>query len=228
MPTLFESAVLLTVRGTCIPESLEAMRVAHNATAGSERGIAAARSLGDLSHNVYAPCLRTKSGAKVGELLFLDWWDGPRGIMDSFSNPQVQQQGGKLFSARDATVWMPAQGSSSYHLPAPKANAERFVGMIRGAIKSPELAIEAFAGVDVKAQRDARRRGLVSHQLFLRMNAPGDSSGPELLGLDLWSNFAGMNEHYADATHTSGLGGAFTGPPQASIWEQPTGQWSEW
>jgi hypothetical protein len=50
----------------------------------------------------------------------------------------------------------------------------------------------------------------------------------ELLGLDLWSDFGGMTEHYADPTHMGGLGDAFAGQPQASVWEQPNGHWSEW
>jgi hypothetical protein len=225
----FESAVLLTVRGTYIPDSLEAMRVLHNSTAGSEQGMAAARSLGDLSHNVYAPSLSSKhAGAKSGELLFIDWWDSPKGIMDFFSNPQVQQQGGKLFSKRDATLWMPARGSSSYHLYVPKAHPERYVGIVRGTVKSPEHALGVFAAVDTKAQRDARRRGLISHELFIKLNAPGESPPSELLGLDLWSDFAGMTEHYADPTHMLVLGDAFTAQPQASVWEQASGHWSEW
>jgi len=225
----FETAVLLTVRGTYVPDSLEAMRVLHNSTAGSEQAIAAARSLGDLSHNVYAPALRSKhAGAKTGELLFIDWWETPKGIMDFFSNPQVQQQGDKLFSKRDATVWMPARGSSTYHLYAPKAKLERYVGVVRGTINSPAHAVEVFAGVDLKAQRDARRRGLVSHELFVKVDAPGEPSASELLGLDLWCDFEGMTEHYADATHLSGLADAFADRAQASVWEQASGNWSEW
>jgi hypothetical protein len=229
MTTPFELAVLLTVRGTYIPSSLEAMRDLHNSTAGSEPGIAAARSLGDLSHNVYAPSLRgARAGASEGELLFVDWWDSPKGIADFFSNPQVQQQGGKLFSSRDATIWMPARGSSSFHLYAPKNRPERYLGIVRGAVKSPEHAIGVFAAADVKAQRDARRRGLISHELFVKLPAPGESSPPELLGLDLWCDFAGMGEHYSDATHMASLGDAFTARPQTSVWEQPAGLWSEW
>jgi hypothetical protein len=229
MPTPFESATLLTVRGTYIPASLEAMRVLHNSTAGSEQGIAAARSLGDLSHNVWAPLLRSeRAGAKEGELLFLDWWDSPKGIMDFFSNEQVQQQGGKLFSSREPTLWMPARGASTFHLYTPKTKTERCLGIVRGTVKSPEHAIGVFAEVDVKAQRDARRRGLISHELFIKLNAPGDSSPAELLGIDVWSDYAGMNEHYSDATHMSGLGAAFTARPQTSVWEQPAGVWSEW
>src|ERR1700722_19335672 len=103
MTTPFESAVLLTVRGAYIPDTLEAMRVLHNSTAGSEQGIAAARSLGDLSHNVYAPHDK-QAASDANEILFLDWWDSPKGIRDFFSNEQVQQQGARLFSSRDASV----------------------------------------------------------------------------------------------------------------------------
>src|SRR5262245_64645481 len=82
--------VVLTVRGTLNPKTLEAARSLHNDTAGSPQGIAAARALGDLSHKVYAPCLRSsQSSAREGELLFLDSWADPKGIMEFFSNPHV-------------------------------------------------------------------------------------------------------------------------------------------
>jgi hypothetical protein len=229
MTTPFESAVFLTVRGKYIPPSLESMRSVHNATAGSEQGIALARSMGDLSHNVFAPLLKSKqAGAEAGEILFVDWWQNAKGLMDFFSNENIVQQGTKLFPSIDATVWMPARGSSSYTLPAPRAKGDRYLGMARGPIKSPEQAIETFASGDIKAQRDARRRGLVSHQLFIKLQAPGDSTPLEILGVDWWCDFDGMTEHYNDATHMAGLGGAFTGRPQTSVWEQPAGLWSEW
>ncbi|HWW84689.1 MAG TPA: hypothetical protein VNZ26_13865 [Vicinamibacterales bacterium] len=221
--------VLLTVRGTMIPKTLEEMRVVHNQTAGSPQGIAAARSLGDLSHMVYAPSLESKqSTAKAGELLFLDFWVHPKGIMDFFSNEQVVQQGAKLFSERDATIWMRAEGSFSYHLPAPRGKVDRYIGLVRGAITSPEKAIDVFRSVDINAQQDARRRGLLSHEVYIKLNAPGDSSPLELLGVDYWNDFAGMTEHYNDHTHMGGLSTAFSGRPTPTTWEQAPGQWSEW
>jgi hypothetical protein len=69
---------------------------------------------------------------------------------------------------------------------------------------------------------------LVSHQLFIKRQAPGDSTPLEILGVDWWCDSGGMTEHYNDATHMASLGGAFTGRPQTSVWEQPAGFWSEW
>src|SRR5215813_379971 len=90
--------VILTVRGTLVPSTLEAARVVHNETAGSASGIAAARALGDLSHNVYAPSTNSPgSSARPGELLFVDVWDEPEGVMRFFDNPHVEEQGRKLF-----------------------------------------------------------------------------------------------------------------------------------
>jgi hypothetical protein len=220
--------VLLTVRGKMLPSSLEEMRVLHNRTAGSAPGIAAARSLGDLSHLVYAPFASPLSHAQPGELLFLDVWQSPKGIMDFFSNEQVIQSGTKLFSARDATIWMRAEGSFSYTLPAARGKNDRIVGMLRGPIASPEKAIDIFRTVDVDAQRDARRRGLLSHEVFIKLSAPGDTSPPELLGIDVWSDRAGLAEHYGDATHMKALGSAFAGAPAPSAWEPAAGEWSEW
>jgi len=148
--------------------------------------------------------------------------------MDFFSNENVVRQGAKLFSSRDASVWMPAQNAFSYHFPAPRGKPDRYVGMIRGPIASPEKSIELFRSVDINAQPDARRRGLLSHEIFIKLNPPGSDAPLELLGLDFWCDFDGMSEHYADQTHMSGLENAFSGEPQPTIWEQAPGQWSEW
>ena len=47
--------VLLTVRGEMAAPNREKGREAHNMTAGSDQGVAAARSFGDLSHAVFVP-----------------------------------------------------------------------------------------------------------------------------------------------------------------------------
>ena len=141
MSTSNDSGVFLTVRGKYLASTLESCRIIHNDTAGSAPGIAAARALGDLSHKVYAPLPSPNSSAKDGEVLFFDWWQDAKGLMDFFANENVQMQGTKLFSSRDATVWMPARGSFSYTLPAAAGKNERYVGMVRGPIASPEAAI---------------------------------------------------------------------------------------
>ncbi len=227
--TIPEGPIFLTVRGTYAPPTLEAARVLHNETAGSPPGIAAARALGDLSHKVYTLLdSKLNQGPAKNELLFLDNWQDPKGLMDFFANKHVQEQGGKLFTARDATVWMPARGAFTYNLPSARGRNDRFVGMLRAPIKSPEAAIEAFRAVDVKVQRDARRRGLLSHELYVKLNPPGEDSPVEVLGVDVWCDAAGMHEHYADTSHMAGLAAAFAGPPKASVWEQAPGDWSEW
>lgn len=218
-----DKPVLLTVRGNPIPKTLEAMRVLHNETAGSPAGVAAARSFGDLSHTVYSPAKFALSKAVDGELLFLDVWVHPKGIADFFSNPQVQAQGGKLFSARDATVWMPAEGAFTYHLMAPRARSDRYVAIIRGPIADAEKAIATIREADAAAQREARRRGILSHEVFIRLGAPA-----EILAMDVWTDLAGPAEHYADAAHMGPIRSIFTGPPQPSVWEQAAGEWSEW
>lgn len=222
------TAVFLTVRGKYLAPSLDACRVIHNDTAGSQAGIAAARALGDLSHKVYAPLPSPQSSAKDGEVLFLDWWQNPRGLMDFFANEEVQMQGTKLFTSRDATVWMPARGAFTYNLPAAAGRNERYVGMIRGVIDSPEKAITIFRTADLKAQRAARARGLLSHELFIKLNPPGVTAPLELLGVDIWCDARGMAEHYGDPTEMKAVAGAFTAAPDATVWAQAPGAWSEW
>ncbi len=220
--------VFLTVRGKFLAPTLEACRVIHNDTAGSVPGIAAARALGDLSHKVYSPLPSPASSAKTGEVLFIDWWQDAKGLMDFFANENVQMQGTKLFTSRDATVWMAAKGAFAWSLPSAAGKNERFVGMVRGPIASPDHAIEIFRAADQKAQRVARARGLLSHELFIKLNPPGDSSPLELLGVDVWCDGKGMAEHYSDPNEMKALAGAFTAAPDATTWQQAPGQWSEW
>jgi hypothetical protein len=215
--------ILLTVRGTPIAADLEATRVLHNETAGSPQGIAAARSLGDLSHMVYMPV--ADRGAAPNELLFIDFWETAKGIGDFFANPMVQQQGAKLFASKEPTLWMQARGGFSFDMPAPSQAAGRYVGMIRVPVTTPEAAVATFAAVGARNLRDARRRGQMSHQILFKLAAPNEPA--ELLGLDLWSSLDGLGEHYR-ADHMKELGSVFAGKPITSVWQQAAGKWSEW
>jgi hypothetical protein len=221
--TTNESLVFLTVRGTLVPATLQAACALHNETAGSPEGIAAARALGDLSHKVYAPV--PGLGAKEGELLFFDWWKTPEGIGTFFSDPRVHGMAAKLFQAREGVVWMPARGAFGFDLPA-AARPERYVGLVRGPTATPEQAIDVFRSALSGKVSEARQRGQLSHQLFVKIPMPGESPALEVLGVDLWCDAAGMKEHYAGL---SGYQKAFSAAPQTSVWQQATGgSWSEW
>jgi hypothetical protein len=219
-----ESFAFLTVRGTLVPKTLELACKTHNETAGSPDGIAAARALGDLSHKVYAPVAGL--GAESGELLFLDWWRTAEGIGQFFSDPRVHGMASKLFSQREGVVWMPARGAFGFDLQAPAARGDRFLGLVRGAVASPEAAASVFREVLEPSLSAARRRGQLSHQLFVKTPMPGEPATPEVLGVDLWCDAAGMKEHYASLT---GYARAFQGAPRTSVWQAAgSGVWSEW
>jgi hypothetical protein len=44
--------------------------------------------------------------------------------------------------------------------------------------------------------------------------------------VDVWTNLQGMEEHYKQEMEM--IGKVFAGPPTASIWTQPGGEWVEW
>lgn len=225
MSALSQPSVLLTVRGKAIPTERDAARNLHNQTAGSPEGVAAARALGDLSHNVYTP-LPGASGAAENELLFLDVWKNAEGIGTFFSDSQVQHGASMLFSEREAVIWMPAEGAFGFELSAPMHLTGRYLGIARGPIDDPQHTIEVFRSTHEQTISDARRLGQLSHQLFIRVPMPGQPAQAEALGLDLWANAEGMGEYYASL---SGYEAAFTGEPQTSVWEQATGgTWTEW
>jgi hypothetical protein len=214
----------LTVQGVPIPDSVEQARMLHNETAGADASVAAARSLGDLSHNVYTPV-----GNGGFELLFLDTWNSMEGLGQFFANPQVIESAGQLFKDREGIVWMPATGFGSYSLLTPSGKPSVGLGVLRAALTSIETAQAAFTAQTAASINQARAQGQVSHQIFLRMPAaPGETAPLELLGLDHWNDLDGMNHFYADLENFSELTPAFAGPPRTSAWQSAPGAWREW
>jgi hypothetical protein len=222
------SPVLLTVRGT-LAHALEEGRKIHNETAGSTAGIANARSLGDLSHHVYAGFeQRNDPKAAKAEVLFVDTWLAAEGIMKFFGGEGVQKASQALFLDKEATVWMQARGGFSYAQPAPMGRDERYLGIVRGPVADPEAAIATFARSAFGGLSAARRRGLLSHSVYVKLAAPNESGPVEVLGVELWCDANGMQEHYSDDEHMAPLGTVFSARPDASIWASAPGHWNEW
>ena len=129
---------LLTIRGTLSPATLEAARKVHNQTAGNPDGVAAAKSLGDVSHMVYVP-MQHDGHAKTkgaGEFLIMDLWHSMEGLNTFFADKHVQEGGAVIFSERDPVVWAPAEGFTSFHIPAPFGKNDRIVAVVRGTVNS--------------------------------------------------------------------------------------------
>src|SRR4051812_28758592 len=173
--------VLVAIRGSLIPKTYEDARSVHNETAGNPQGVAAAKSLGDLSHNVFIPF---DAKAKATEMLFLDTWNNPQGLQQFFSDAQVQAGGNLMFSAKDPTVWTPADECASYTLPTPTGKNERFVGLLRATVKSRSAAAEGFNALVKSSTNAARRSGQISHDVYFRLTAPGEKESLELFAVD--------------------------------------------
>jgi hypothetical protein len=216
-----DALITLAVRGTLNPTALDAACTLHNQTAGNPQGVAAARSLGDLSHNVYVPLADAPNAAT--ELLFLDTWQTVAGLGQFFADPQVQAGGGLMFKQRDASIWAGA-GIRGHFLQAPREKSARFVGLIRGTVTSKDKAREVMNEYAAKSQASARMRGQVSHQVLFGVAHPGQPESMELLGVDHWHDADGMIAHYKEATAF----GIFAGAPAVSVWKQPAGSWVEW
>lgn len=215
--------VLLTVRGEMNAASREAGRTAHNMAAGSDEGVAAARSLGDLSHAVFVPVDTPASGP--GELLIVDYWNSLDGLMRFFADEQVQQGGAMLFKAREPVVWASTPGMPHFNLPAPTGRNERWLGIVRGPVRSPAAAEETLRRSLVKSANTARAKGLMIREWYMRADRPDVS---EIIGIDLWFDADGMQQVYADPDEMAVFADLFTARPQTSVWRKPEGQWTEW
>jgi hypothetical protein len=217
---------LLAIRGTLAPPTLEAARKVHNSTAGAPANVAAAQSLGDVSHMVYAPMEKPKAGA--GEFLILDIWNSVDGINQFFANPTVQEQAGQIFTQRDPLVWQAANGFASYHIPSPFGKNDRFVTTVRGKLKSIDESCTLHNTSIVKTIGKARKAGNLSHEAYLRMAAPGSPEAMEFFGVDVWMSADAMMGYYEDPDFLAGFDHMFTGEANTAVWSHPKGDWVEW
>jgi hypothetical protein len=217
---------LLSIYGKMAPKTVEAARAIHNQTAGAPANIAAARSLSDLSHMVYIPVDHT--GPEAGDLLFLDQWNNLEGLNQFFSNHQVQEQGGLIFSERDPVVWKPAEGFTSYHFPAPAGKNERYVGVVRGLVRSRDEACASHNSLVGKSLYKARAAGNLSHEAYFRLTPPGTPESLEFFAVDVWMDGPGMQKHYDDPEFMGGFQKMFAAQPWATVWVHPSGDWVEW
>lgn len=214
---------LLAIRGSLVPTQLDEARTVHNHTAGHPEGVAAARALGDLSHNVFVP-LADAPGAAT-ELLILDTWNSLEGLGRFFADPNVQAGAGQMFKTRDPAVFSAAD-AYSFSLASPRSKPDRFVGMIRGTVRARAEALEVFDRAARASVNQSRMKGHASHHLFWRIAQPGEPETLDLLGLDLWHDVDGMRAWYGEST--GDLKRVFAAPPATSVWKQPAGSWVEW
>ncbi len=218
---------LLTVMGKVIPTSIEATCELHNQTAGNPDGVAAAKYLGDMSHLTFMP---TDAATNFkGDLMFMDIWNSVEGMQQFFSDKQVQAGAGMMFSSREAIVWSKLDNFLHFNFPAPFGKNTRVIGMVRGTVKSFEEA-EAFHNAAIEATVKAgRANGIISHEFYVRMAAPGSAEALEVLGVDVWMDGEGMMKHYMSPEfQNSGLYKMFADKPSSSTWVHPKGEWVEW
>lgn len=221
---------LLTIRGMLSPATIEESRTVHNMTAGDPAGVAAAKSLGDVSHMVYVPLEHEGHGKTkgAGEFLIMDLWTSIDGLNTFFSDHKVQEGGAMIFSERDPVVWAPAAGFTSYQIPAPFGMNDRFVTTARATVKSLEEACELHNQAVAKTVNKARKVGNLSHESYLRMAAPGSPEALEWLGVDVWMRPDEMMSLYEDPEFLEGFDHMFTGEANVGIWVHPKGDWIEW
>jgi hypothetical protein len=215
---------LLTVRGKTAPSVLDDARTMHNATAGAPQSAAGARSLGDLSHNVFAPIGKDNDG----QLLFIDLWNSLSGLGTFFTNPQVQAAAAQLFSSRDGIVWSRLDGFGGFSLPVPTGRSSGAVGLLQVAVTSIEQAAGAFTAYASTTINTARSYGMVSHSNWLRVPNPGEAPTLEVIGVDFWMDADRMNEYYDLSLGFEHFGAAFAGAPDTSVWRSAPGDWVEW
>jgi hypothetical protein len=221
---------LLTIRGTLSPATLEAARKVHNQTAGDPAGVAAAKSLGDVSHMVYVP-MEHDGHAKTkgaGELLIMDLWYSMDGLNTFFADPHVQEGGAAIFTERDPVVWAPAEGFTSFHIPAPFGKNDRIVAVVRGTVNSVVEAKELHNTAMTKIISKARKFGMLSHEAYFRLAAPNSPDALEYFHVDVWMRGDEMGDYYGDEEFLESFDHFFTAEAADSVWVHPKGDWVEW
>src|SRR5215470_2650003 len=202
---------LFTLRGKVNTPTVADARELHNKTAGSADGIAAARALGDLSHNVY-----TSAGNAAGsdEVLIIDYWNSPSGFGQFFADPHVQAGAELLFTEREGILWAPTSGFGDFHLALPSGASPAAVGLLRAGVASLEAAAAAFNAYASATINTARKYGQIAHTTWSRLPDPGETISPEVIGVDLWIDADQMNAYYELGLGFEHFGSVFAGEPR--------------
>jgi hypothetical protein len=240
--------IMHVTRGVLAVGSTDEARAMHNAfvTGGEPSGMEIARSLGDLSHNVFMPpASGDTAAAMAGGLVFIDQWADPGGMEEFFANPLAQAAGDGLYGSREEAEWVPAPGAFGFHVFPPADAAPRLMWLMRAPVDSADEAITQLGKLAWTRLARARRRGQLSHALYVRSadlktarpasNSQRDAGKSiaeaphptEVLAIDSWTTLEGLREHYDDPMSMSGLDAVLAGPPDASVWEQASG-FREW
>ena len=218
---------LFTVRGPLAAKDLEGGRVAHNMAAGSDQGVAAARSFSDLSHAVYVPV--KPNGAGAGELLIIDYWNNPAGHRNVLLRPAGPAgRHDRLPRPRSGDLGARRRACRASACRRPTGRNERYVGIARGPVASREGAEKILTEALRKRANTSRAKGLMSREWYFRLGRPGEKPPLEAIGVDVWFDADGMQEVYADPAEMDVLEGLFTGVPETSVWQKPKGAWVEW
>jgi hypothetical protein len=215
---------LLTVRGKFAADSLATALQVHNATAGAPQSVAGARSLGDLSHNVFVPY----GEHAPRELLFIDFWNSLTGLGQFFANPQVQASAAELFTERDGAAWSQAPGYGHFHLMVPAGKGVAGLGLMRVRVTSVQDASLAFRAYTAATLSKSRLYGIVAGTTWIKVPNPGEQPEPELISIDLWTEPDQMAAYYKLELGFDTIGPVFAGPPQTSAWQAAPGEWAEW
>ncbi len=218
---------LLTVLGKVNPTSVEATCELHNQTAGNPEGVAAAKYLGDMSHMTFMPT--DYADYFKGDLLFLDIWNSVEGLQKFFSDEQVQGGANMMFASREAVIWNKLDNFLNYYFPTPTGHNDKIVGLVRGTVNSLEEAASIHNKANASGVKAARANGLLSHEFYGRLAAPGSPESLEVLGVDIWNSEEGMMKfYYSPDFQESGLYAMFNKKPASSTWVHPKGNWVEW
>ena len=92
-------------------------------------------------------------------------------------------------------VWAPAEGFTSFHIPAPFGKNDRIVAVARGTVKSMAEAKKLHNTAMAKTISKARKLGMLSHEAYFRMAAPNSPEALEYFQVDVWMSGEGMGDY---------------------------------
>ena len=122
-------------------------------------------------------------------------------------------------------MWEPAEGFYTYHLTNPYGKNQRFVGMVRGMVKSRAEAREAHNAIVSQLVPMSRAAGSLSHDAYFRA---GPSDTLEFCAVDVWMDGFDLSKTYQNPEFLQAFASLFAGPPSAGVWVHPAGEWAEW
>lgn len=214
------SEFVFAVTGTMAAEDEASAKAAHDQVAGG--GEEPAKAAGDFGHDaMLATSLLGYEPAGI-DFFGLDRWDNIEGALAFYSDPQVAEGFGALFSGPpEVTAYARTDWYGWGDLDSGDGGDHWFVVIRAELADEPSAIQEGHDQVAAGGEEPAKAAGDVAHVAFLGVEDP-----KQFMAIDIWTDDSQIEAFYSNPDFQAAFSTLFSGPPSIVVYHST--DWHQW